>query len=295
MVHPKYSPEEALQRVKLMMKYDTSKTLNENKSKVENYITERKPEAIGKKVPPPTNFVSDEDLMGQTGALANYIQTVGGSYNILDVLGIRPADLIMGRRKGVKGAVDALDGWVDINDLAYISTLLKALEGKCYYDDVDEKNKSATERFLELYSEDESGDDLKSDIQGVGTSTLRTGAEKLKKQILKQIDSNIAKGCSSSPKPHPEPDPRPRPGSKYKPCTGTYKLYCIAPAIGKVQACLGGLTVDNKFGPNTEGKLKEKGFTTFTDADVDKICSGKKPEEKPEIEGEISQFKQDEL
>lgn len=30
MIQPKYSPEEALQRVKLMMKYDTSKTLNEN-------------------------------------------------------------------------------------------------------------------------------------------------------------------------------------------------------------------------------------------------------------------------
>ena len=30
MVQPKYSPEEALQRIKLMMEYDTSKTLNEN-------------------------------------------------------------------------------------------------------------------------------------------------------------------------------------------------------------------------------------------------------------------------
>jgi hypothetical protein len=31
MVQPKYNPEESLERVKLMMKYDTSKTLNENK------------------------------------------------------------------------------------------------------------------------------------------------------------------------------------------------------------------------------------------------------------------------
>ena len=30
MVHPKYSPEEALQRMKLMMEYDSSKTLSEN-------------------------------------------------------------------------------------------------------------------------------------------------------------------------------------------------------------------------------------------------------------------------
>jgi len=31
MVQPKYSPEEALQRIKLMMEYDSSKTLDENK------------------------------------------------------------------------------------------------------------------------------------------------------------------------------------------------------------------------------------------------------------------------
>ena len=35
MVQPKYSPEEALKRVKLMMKYDSSKTLNENRTIVE--------------------------------------------------------------------------------------------------------------------------------------------------------------------------------------------------------------------------------------------------------------------
>jgi hypothetical protein len=36
MVHPKYSPEEALQRIKLMMEYDSSKTYTENKVIVEN-------------------------------------------------------------------------------------------------------------------------------------------------------------------------------------------------------------------------------------------------------------------
>jgi hypothetical protein len=36
MVHPKYSPEEALQRIKLMMEYDSSRTYTENKVIVEN-------------------------------------------------------------------------------------------------------------------------------------------------------------------------------------------------------------------------------------------------------------------
>ena len=39
MVQPKYSPQEALERVKLMMKYDMSKTLNENKQVIEEQLT----------------------------------------------------------------------------------------------------------------------------------------------------------------------------------------------------------------------------------------------------------------
>ena len=39
MVQPQYSPQEALERVKLMMKYDMSKTLNENKQSIsEQYV-----------------------------------------------------------------------------------------------------------------------------------------------------------------------------------------------------------------------------------------------------------------
>ena len=39
MVQPQYSPEEALQRVKLMMNYDSSKTLNENKNIIFEQVT----------------------------------------------------------------------------------------------------------------------------------------------------------------------------------------------------------------------------------------------------------------
>ena len=39
MVQPKYSPQEALERIKLMMNYDSSKTLNENKEVIkEQYV-----------------------------------------------------------------------------------------------------------------------------------------------------------------------------------------------------------------------------------------------------------------
>jgi hypothetical protein len=74
-------------------------------------------------------------------------------------------------------------------------------------------------------------------------------------------------------------------GGGYKDCAGSYSYGCKSEAIRKVQGCLGGLTTDGKFGPNTRDALKAKGFDSFTDAEVDKIC-GKTTEEEPEISGE---------
>jgi archaellin len=63
---------------------------------------------------------------------------------------------------------------------------------------------------------------------------------------------------------------------KYKVCSGTYTQGCYSEAIKKVQGCLGGLVADGKFGPKTNGKLKEAGFSSgFSDNDVDKICDKK--------------------
>ena len=61
-------------------------------------------------------------------------------------------------------------------------------------------------------------------------------------------------------------------GSGYKSCSGAYSRGCQAEAIKKVQGCLG-LVTDGKFGPKTEAALKAKGFSSFTDAEVDKICA----------------------
>jgi hypothetical protein len=77
-------------------------------------------------------------------------------------------------------------------------------------------------------------------------------------------------------------------GSKtggYKSCSGTYSKGCKSDVIAKVQGCLG-LVTDGKFGPKTQAALSGKGFTTFTDADVTKICQSKPSEVEPEISGE---------
>jgi hypothetical protein len=61
-------------------------------------------------------------------------------------------------------------------------------------------------------------------------------------------------------------------GGGYRPCSGAYSKGCQAEAIKTVQGCLG-LVQDGKFGPKTEAALKAKGFSSFTDAEVDKICN----------------------
>jgi hypothetical protein len=58
----------------------------------------------------------------------------------------------------------------------------------------------------------------------------------------------------------------------YRSCSGSYSFGCKADAIATVQKCLGGLVVDGKFGPRTKDVLKAKGYESFTDAEVDKIC-----------------------
>jgi len=63
----------------------------------------------------------------------------------------------------------------------------------------------------------------------------------------------------------------------YPVCTGTYKMCCKSPKIGEIQRCLGGLNIDNRWGPKTQQALESK-FSqfavSFTDNDVQTICGG---------------------
>jgi hypothetical protein len=226
------------------------------------------------------NTLTVADLMGDTGRLRQYFQTVTdfgnivGLPNLYDIVGVNPSNLLAGRRNGVKGAVDALDGFVDLEDLTYVLTVIKSLDGKCYYDDVDEAKIPAIEKFLQLYNEDED-EDLEAEVEGVGIRTLPTGASDIKRAITREISKQKSQSCSSSADVTPVPTDGGNTGGGtggYKDCSGTYTFGCKSEAIRKVQGCLGGLTTDGKFGPNTQKALKAKGFDSFTDADVDKIC-----------------------
>jgi hypothetical protein len=123
--------------------------------------------------------------------------------------------------------------------------------------------------FVKYYnSHSDSGDlfdDLDSDID----------AEDEWKQIYRPIRNCVEDSLLTIK----EEDPKVTGGTKtkkYKVCSGTYTQGCYSDAIKKVQGCLGGLVADGKFGPKTNGKLKEAGFSSgFSDNDVDKICDKK--------------------
>jgi hypothetical protein len=271
MVQPKYSPHEALERIKLMMKYDSSKTLNENKE----IIFEQNE----------SGTLTDSDLLGNTNLLWQYAQTAAdfsivAIHNVIP--GLNPSQII--NRGGVKGIVDALDGWVDAEDLATVLLTIKGLEGKCYFDEVDNKKIPAVERFLQLYLEDE-GEDLEADVESVGLSTLPTGSADLKRKIIASINKQKSQSCDSSTSTSSGTDgggSGSGSGSSsggYRDCSGTYSYGCKSDVIAKVQGCLGGLVTDGKFGPKTQSALKTKGFDSFTDADVNKICGSTQDQE----------------
>lgn len=294
----KYNLEEgndSLKRILLMMKYDNKKTLSEN---VEEQYSGRDAQIQSQSQTPTTKKttkqkpqekkdknadLTDQDLLGDTNVLRSWIQmgsdfgSALGVPNLFDIVGVNFANLIGGRRTGVKGVVDALDGWVDAKDLGYILSVLNSIKGKCYLDDTLDPPQRipAMKRFLELYQEDEN-EDLKDEVNSVGTRTLPTGTEKIKKKIINVIDSSMGMSCKAKK----DSNKGQTSGSgKYKQCSGTYKLYCYnKPVIGKVQGCLG-LKQDGYFGPKTQSALKSVGFGNgFTDQDVDKIC---KTSQKP--------------
>jgi hypothetical protein len=116
-----------------------------------------------------------------------------------------------------------------------------------------------------------------------GTNVTVVAESVKKKTILEQadlgnIDLSPIDSDLSGTTPAPSPDPGTTPPvrtSGYRSCSGSYSFGCKTDPtgpIGVVQGCLGGLVVDGKFGPRTKDALKAKGYESFTDAEVDKIC-----------------------
>lgn len=333
MVQPKYSPEEALERVKLMMKYDTSKTLNENKSVISEQDTLTKTGIA-------TGAAAGTAAAIAGGAAAANVATTtalgAGAYSAMGLgatlapaLGSTAAAAALGA--GVIAGAGALAltpliVWYMDKDNAKVKVekiIQYCVSDKAKIDKIERGLGEAEIRNL--------SDQLYDAMKGVGTDeaavvgafkSLKTASDFcalvtrfnrdygsegdllewldddfdqtsewmqlyrplrdiVEDTLLSIKDDTVVDDCKKNPN---QAKCRKDDGNKktggYKDCSGAYSYGCKSPAIAKVQACLG-LVTDGKFGPKTKAALKSKGFESFTDAEIDKIC-GKTPTPTPQ-------------
>jgi hypothetical protein len=222
MVQPNYSPKESLERVKLMMKYDTSKTLNENKEIVKEQAANVDGD-IGEIMRELDKFNSDEQ-------------------KIVDII-------------------------KKYNNNSSFQTLLnkyKSVSGKDLGSDVA--------RAVSPYNDKNEWNDLKTHLSTFGVT--------LGQKITNGVNSMTFDGSSKTDTPGNTGGGKTgggkTGGTNWKTNCKIYSIGCKSDVIAKVQGCLG-LVADGKYGPKTNAKLKEIGYSSFTDADVDKICNKETP------------------
>jgi len=326
MVQPKYNPQESLERIKLMMNYDTSKTLNENRELInEEYHwllpngTVTAGSALVGKIPKGAKAFSSL-AAARTAAAA---LSTGGAAAGLGSLGSGIAALAtnpVGWAIGGTIAVGALSYWLydSINNGMPTAAKIESFLNSC---STQSKNLKQVASDSEIVSAAESinkaieglqtdEDAIKSAIESMGNvadlCALKTKYDARYGSLYEDLDGDIDgtdwKTYVWAPmqtiiekstekleevKPKKEDDGGNGSGG-YKACKGTYSKGCISDVISTVQSCVG-LVTDGKYGPKTDAKLKELGYNSFSDADVDKICNKQSSPEKPktpEIDGE---------
>lgn len=333
MIQPKYSPQEALERVKLMMSYDMSKTLNENK--VENGLLEEQyvaPAAAGAGLGAATGAglaaagalgtagVPLPAIAGATAIAASQGTGLVGALGSLGV-GVTAAGAIVGGAAGL--ALLPLVYWFVTKDtgankvkkmfemcssesakIAKLPRKLQDTDLRSITDDIEDaivndsygfQGGTDEEKLFGSFKKLESGtasdfcalvkyynahsdsgdlwDDLDSDIDSESEwKQIYRPIRNCVEDSLLTIKDETLKDCKQDPsQPKCKGGKTPR-KSTYRPCSGTYSYGCKSNVIAKVQGCLG-LVTDGKFGKKTKAALAGKGFSKFTDSDVNKICT----------------------
>lgn len=301
MVHPKYSPEEALKRIKLMMEYDSSKTLTENKKIINEQPTPYELTAAGVGAVAGAGIAAGgASALGTAtaGAIAGTaaFPVVGTAIGAIVGLGLGALTQWAvnkdGNSEGFKKLMevckapgaDKLVRQLSNADIRSIAYAIKDSKGTWNDDEetiegelskiptiadlcaVDKRMPGGLFNFLDSVTDDnDEWERFTRPIEGMieDTQVLLTPEEQKKAGLDKVVTGSGKSGGKTS---------------GYKPCTGTYQYGCKSEAIAKVQGCLG-LVADGKFGPKTKAALAQKGYSTFVDSDVEKICN--KEPEKP--------------
>jgi hypothetical protein len=291
MVQPKYSPEEALERVKLMMKYDTSKTLNENKQSIKQPINEIAPAALIPGLAAGTTWTGIGAVAAPwaaptiAGAALLYwlydsvnngmptaakVQSFFSSCSSQKLKPTTSDSEIVSAAESINQAIEGLG-----TDEDAIKSAISSMKN---VGDLCALKQKYDSRFGDLY------EDLDGDIDGTDWkmyvwAPMQTIIEKSISEVDPEGEGKKDGGTSST--------------GGYKDCAGSYSYGCKADAIAKVQGCLG-LVADGKFGPKTQAALTAKGFTSFTDAEVDKIC-GKTQDQADEFTTQVDADNMDDI
>lgn len=357
MIQPKYSPEEALKRAKLMMGYDTSKTLTENVKTLKRPLNEGADLATGVKnildgcLSKPNElgapFMDNSDVDRLASNFVEAFSSAMGTDNDLWRKALKEmtgkggyADLCNIAKsyeeqadedfyEGIDSDIDYDTEWSEFvraftamknrtkgqqKTKEQESATISGWESKfpCVFktnSNVEKSVRQDANLFNYILVKGNSGKKYAlfydgrmktEDLKLIGKKLTCNGdkpavvSESVKKKLSEQIDdSGIDGGTTTVVDPITTvPNPKPKVTSSYIDCTGTYKKGCkTAPdgVIGKVQGCLNDdntlnlnpkLVIDGKFGNNTQNALSKKGFTTFTDADVTKICTKPLPDDE---------------
>jgi len=281
---------ESLKKILLLMKYDNRKTLTENVELIEknNSIVESSVnEQAGQRV---RSAIYNAGVGAGTGAVIGSIvpglgttvpTVVGALYGIMKGSGTSynkikesinqycipeyTGESTMSKQdlNGIADSIfDAVDGMGTKED-----KIKSALQGLSVFPDLCELSKVYLKRHGETLI-DALGDDISEESEWKKYVWL---------PILDLIDNTPeAKDNDEVIVPTPEDDNEEiETESKYKKCTGTYKMYCYnKEVIGKVQTGLG-VKSDGAYGPITQAALEKAGYKNgFTDADVSKIVKG---------------------
>jgi len=253
MVQPKHNPQEALERMKLMMKYDSSKTLTEN---VE-VIKENK-QQLNEIFPVIAAAWVWWNYANKFNDPAQKVKAAFAGCSTL-LSQSQPSDGV-----DFTGAADkiykAIEGMGTDEDA--VKDAFKMMKTPA---DICKLEQEYRSKYRDLYT------DLDGDFSGNDWNLY--------------VWSPIYDIISKLPTPPPQPTvtgtavptvtPVPK-TSKYHSCPDTFPIaqFCKNDTIRKVQGCLG-IKADGAFGPGTQAALESKGLpgTQITQNSVDTACN----------------------
>jgi hypothetical protein len=296
MVQPKYSPEEALQRVKLMMGYDTRKTLKENKETIEEQWKSMLAgagagAAAAGAVSMGTLAIPGAVVGGILGLVIDMSSGTASKDKITQLIqACTKNDDELGKKTMSDDQLDELSdslysamngSGTEEDDIKDVFAQILTIPDLCGLVDNYKDNYGD---LVEWLDGDLDGDEEWRDYVALPLrKAIRASKEASKKtdEVKAGGDSGAVVGKGGAK-------------SSYTPCEpNKYVRGCKSEVVRKVQVCLKQAPKHQtgNFGPITQGNLQKlgKGFENgFTDADVATICQTEvKAEVKPEVGGEV--------